>query len=129
MVLERLKEYIDFKSINIAQFEKEIGMSNNSFRKSLKNGGAIGSDKLENILNKYPDINSEWLLTGKGNMLKEETYKISVTDKNALQVVRELSAENALLKKEIEDLKREKKDKVTSLDVLEPIQQLKTGKE
>jgi len=122
MVLERLKEYIDFKSINIAQFEKEIGMSNNSFRKSLKNGGAIGSDKLENILNKYPDINSEWLLTGKGNMLKEETFKVSITDKNALQMIKELCTENALLIKENEELKREKKGKVTSLDVLDPLQ-------
>lgn len=69
MVLTRLKEYIDFKGISIAKFESEIGMSNNSFRKSWLNKGSIGSDKLENILRKYPDINTEWLLTGKGEML------------------------------------------------------------
>lgn len=45
-------------------------MSNASFGKSLKNGGAIGSDKLEKILSIYSDINTEWLLTGHGTMTK-----------------------------------------------------------
>lgn len=72
MVLKRLKEFIDANNLSIAAFEKSIGMSNASFGKSLKNNGAIGSDKLENILNVYPDINPDWLLTGRGSMLKSE---------------------------------------------------------
>lgn len=70
MVLERIKEYIDYKGITIAAFERSIGMSNASFGKSLKNKGAIGSDKIENILSIYDDLSPDWLLTGKGNMLK-----------------------------------------------------------
>lgn len=70
MVLERIKEYIDYKGITIAAFERSIGMSNASFGKSLKNKGAIGSDKIENILSTYDDLSPDWLLTGKGNMLK-----------------------------------------------------------
>lgn len=46
-------------------------MSNASFRKSLKSGGAIGTDKLENILSVYKDLNPTWLLTGKGPILKD----------------------------------------------------------
>lgn len=72
MVLKRLKEFIDANNLSIAAFEKSIGMSNASFGKSLKNNGAIGSDKLENILRVYPDINPDWLLTGRGSMLKSE---------------------------------------------------------
>lgn len=70
MVLERIKEYINSKGITVAAFERSIGMSNASFGKSLKNKGAIGSDKIENILSVYNDLSPEWLLTGKGNMLK-----------------------------------------------------------
>jgi|WetSurMetagenome_2_1015567.scaffolds.fasta_scaffold18593_5 hypothetical protein len=69
-MLLRLKEYIDSKGISISKFEKSIGMSNASFGKSLKSGGTIGADKLEIILNHYPDINLEWLVTGNGEMLK-----------------------------------------------------------
>lgn len=69
MILERLKQYIDFKGISVAAFERSIGMANASFGKSLKKQGAIGTDKLENILNIYPDISPIWLLKGEGNMI------------------------------------------------------------
>ena len=69
MVLQRLKEFIDYKGISIAAFEKSIGMSNASFGKSLKMGGTIGADKIENILSVYPDLSAEWLMCGKGDMI------------------------------------------------------------
>lgn len=72
-ILSRLKEYIEYRGITVAAFEKSIGMSNASFSKQLKNKRAIGTDKLENILNVYSDISPEWLLTGNGNMLKAKT--------------------------------------------------------
>jgi hypothetical protein len=78
MVSERIKEYIDYKGIKIAAFEKSIGMSNASFGKSLKNKGAIGSDKLENILSIYKDLSPEWLLTGRGSMLKTKSTSASL---------------------------------------------------
>lgn len=74
-IVSRLKEYIDLKGLSVAAFEKSIGMSNASFGRSLKNNGAIGTDKLENILSAYCDINPIWLLTGEGEMLcKENTH-------------------------------------------------------
>lgn len=127
MILERLKEYIDYKRISIAAFEKSVGMSNASFGKSLKNGGAIGTDKLENILITYSDINPIWLLTGEGSMLKEEQIQEKVvvnTDSNTLLYniysdlqkkdlkidslnieIKELQAENKVLNKELTELK------------------------
>lgn len=83
MILKRLKEFIDANGLSIAAFEKSIGMSNASFGKSLKNNGAIGSDKLENILIVYPDINPDWLLTGRGSMLKSEEV-VPRSDKEAI---------------------------------------------
>jgi hypothetical protein len=73
-MLDRLKEYIDFKGISVAGFERSIGMSNASFGKSLKNGGTIGADKLEIILRIYSDLNLTWLVTGKGKMIKENAF-------------------------------------------------------
>lgn len=75
MILDRIKEYIDKKGITIAAFERSIGMSNASFGKSLKGGKAIGTDKLENILKVYRDINPSWLLIGEGNMIRTECEK------------------------------------------------------
>lgn len=72
-IVGRIKEYMDYKKISIAAFEKSIGLSNASFNKTLKTGGAIGTDKLEKTLSIYPDINPEWLLTGEGEMLKSSS--------------------------------------------------------
>lgn len=95
MILHRLKEYIDAKGLTIASFERSVGMSNASFGKSLKNNGAIGSDKLENILSVYPDINPVWLLTGKGTM--------QITDAPLTTSPLAQPAENALLYKMYQD--------------------------
>lgn len=83
MILERIKEYMDYKGISIAAFERSIGMSNASFGKSLKNGKAIGTDKLENILSIYNDINPNWLLTGEGSMFRndEKTESLPIATK------------------------------------------------
>lgn len=82
-MLHRIKEYIDSKGMNIAQFERSIGMSNASFGKSLKNNGAIGSDKIEKILSTYTDINPDWLLTGKGEMLRTNDENLRITQINS----------------------------------------------
>lgn len=87
MILERIKQYIDYKSISVAAFEKSIGMSNASFGKCLKKGGAIGTDKLENILSVYPDISPNWLLTGNGTMLRNSTELTPTKDETGIPLI------------------------------------------
>lgn len=70
--VSRIKEYIDYKCISIRKFEESLGFSNGSFASQFKNNKTIGVDKVENILHIYDDINPEWLLTGKGNMLLKD---------------------------------------------------------
>lgn len=79
MILDRIKQFIDSEGIAVSAFEKSIGMSNASFGKSLRSGGAIGTDKLENILSVYPKLSPNWLLTGEGAMLKDENVPAKVS--------------------------------------------------
>lgn len=121
MILERLKEYIDFKGISIAAFEKSIGMSNASFGKSLKNKGAIGTDKLENILSVYTDISPMWLISGVGDMITNEppTKQLTIEDKllSIIQekdiIIREQAEEIGQLRERIEQMKRQKEKDVS----------------
>lgn len=116
MILERLKEYIDFKGISIAAFEKSIGMSNASFGKSLKNKGAIGTDKLENILSIYTDISPIWLISGVGDMISntspaqqstiEDKLLAIIQDKDT--IIREQAEEIGQLRERIEQMERQK---------------------
>ncbi|KUJ62110.1 hypothetical protein AR687_08780 [Flavobacteriaceae bacterium CRH] len=63
---ERVKEFIDYKGITRYKFCQMLGFSN----KFLDNTSNIGTDKASKILHHFPDLSAEWLLSGKGNMLK-----------------------------------------------------------
>ncbi len=76
--LKRIKKFIDYKGISIKSFEENVGFSNGAFGSQLRNNKTIGVDKLENILSFYPEISPEWLLTGKGEMLKEDVSHLPV---------------------------------------------------
>ncbi|MDO4728422.1 MAG: S24 family peptidase [Bacteroidota bacterium] len=68
-VKDRLKSFIDYEGLTISAFEKKINASNgyvNSISKS------IGLDKIENVVEFFPKLNLEWLLTGRGSMLKSD---------------------------------------------------------
>lgn len=111
MIVERLKQYIDSKGITISAFEKSIGMGNASFGRSLKNNGAIGTDKLEKILNVYPDISPEWILTGNGTMLREERKKLEPDDQEHLiEVFKKCNEELAELRKAMTDKDKQLSD-------------------
>ena len=63
---DRIREYCKLKGISIHQFEIQAGLSN-GYVSSMRKG--IGINKLEDVLNAFPDINRDWLLYGEGNML------------------------------------------------------------
>lgn len=107
-VKERIKIFIEYENISIVGFEKSIKASNgyvNSISKS------IGLDKLNSIIEIYPNLNIEWLLTGSGEMLKSKKIDAKPVDNEwLLKRFEELVAENTLLKKENTDLKTSRGD-------------------
>ncbi|WP_290973435.1 S24 family peptidase [Flavobacterium sp.] len=71
---ERVREYLDYKGISKYKFCNDLGFSN----KFLDNSSNMGTDKACKILHYYPDLNSEWLLTGNGSMIKEENTSLMI---------------------------------------------------
>lgn len=86
---ERVLQFIDYKGYNekkkgksLRTFSIEIGVSHVYFGKP----GAIGSDILEKIFLIFPELNMDWIITGRGEMLykkventdewKEKYYKL-----------------------------------------------------
>jgi len=75
---ERMREYLDYKGITKYKFCNDLGFSN----KFLDNSSNMGTDKACKILHYYPEINSEWLLTGNGPMIKEDNTNIIIMNNN-----------------------------------------------
>lgn len=75
-VKNRLTQFIDSNRISIREFEKSIGASNgyiNSISRS------VGIDKISAIIEKYPTLNIDWLMTGRGEM----EFEIGNVEKNS----------------------------------------------
>lgn len=122
----RLIAFIDHLKMPVSVFEKECGMSNATVQNIRS---SIAPDKLQNIAEKYPQLNIEWLMVGRGEMLKAEhgdtTYTMSgdvVKDNYGRVYIRkgtpqqdaatnnDLSAENENLRQQIAEIKADKAD-------------------
>ena len=68
---ERLKIFIDYLGISHNKFARSIGISGAQISYIINSHQNFGVDKLLKIINIYPELNVEWLLTGKDKMLKK----------------------------------------------------------
>lgn len=126
-IKQRILKYIDFKGFEKKYFFENLSISSSNFRgESLKS--EISGDVIAKILTLYSEINPEWLLTGKGKMIREDQeesnkvnepqvvyQKVSIEYELRKQII--LLEENSSLKSdlikqlnnEIERLKKELK--------------------
>ena len=74
-IKERILQIADYKGISKEKFIENFGMTYGNFKGKQKLT-SLNSDFLDKILSEIPEINSEWLLTGKGEMLKSEREKM-----------------------------------------------------
>lgn len=80
-ISQRLKQFVDYKGFTINKFSALIGASNSYFNKVFSKNTNIGSDRIEKILEEFEELSAEWLLTGKGKMLKSSIYE-GMTDED-----------------------------------------------
>ena len=73
-VKSRLLEFVAYTKISRRKFQESIGVSN-SYIQNISEG--IGADVLNRISIQYPSLNTTWLLTGEGEMLKKDSEKPS----------------------------------------------------
>jgi cytochrome b involved in lipid metabolism len=77
---ERLSHYLKTKKIGVSEFERSLGMAPSHFYKV----NSIGSDLVAKISKEYPDLDLNWLLTEKGEMLKIRTVDRMIDYINAM---------------------------------------------
>ena len=74
-IKEKIQQYLDYKGININQFETSFGASKSYWRKTK----SISANIVIDICRIYTDLNLEWLYRGNGEMIKDSTSKASST--------------------------------------------------
>ena len=63
---EKIKQYLNSKGISKNSFYQKTGFATGF----LDSGKSLGADKLQTIIDNYPDLSLEWLVLGKGEMTK-----------------------------------------------------------
>lgn len=70
LIKERILQYAEYTGVGKEKFIENLGMTYGSFKGKQKLT-TVNSDFLDNFLSMYPEINMEWLLSGRGNMQKD----------------------------------------------------------
>jgi len=68
-MIERLEEFIRNQGISVRSFEQTISASDGMIRRAINNKTDIQSKWLSKIADNYPQLNLNWLITGKGSMI------------------------------------------------------------
>ena len=72
-IINRIKQYLDYKGIKPTPFEGNIGVSAGYLKKMEDRNSDVGESVILSVVEYCPDINADWLIFGKGNMLKSES--------------------------------------------------------
>lgn len=84
-VKERLILFVKHLGISQSKFEKHCGLANgyiNNIRRSITN------DKLQQIALNYPDLNTGWVLTGEGEMLKTDSPAPTIETQHLQELIK-----------------------------------------
>lgn len=69
-MIDRIRKIIEYKKLTATKFASEIGVAQTTLSGHLNDQRKVSIDVVCGIINSFEDISAEWLLTGKGKMIK-----------------------------------------------------------
>lgn len=74
----RLKAVLDYSGLSLRAFSIKCGISQPTLDKQIKGLRGVSIETITSVLNTYPDISSEWLIRGTGNMLTADNEDANI---------------------------------------------------
>lgn len=81
---DRIEKLSQIYARSMREFELNCGL-NRGVLSNIKSDGTIGVDKASKILDKHPEVSPEWLLTGKGEMLKKQESPVHIIKESTVK--------------------------------------------
>lgn len=70
----RIEKIMQHEAMTSGQFAQEIGIQNSTLSHILNSRNNPSLDVMKKILNRFPLINSDWLILGQGAMFRQESH-------------------------------------------------------
>lgn len=84
IVLQRVIKIKDYKKLSVNKFAEQIKMAQTTVNNYFNGSRAVSLELIIAVLSAFEDISAEWLLRGKGTMLRTDksvsSYSIKGTD-------------------------------------------------
>lgn len=107
---DRIRKVIDYYGLSVNQFEQKICTTRGKIYKGLERNSDFGSTTILKILDHCDNISPDWLLLGKGEMLRNDTPSDS-------EMIDRLLVKLSMANEKIGELKyqlKQEKEKVAS---------------
>jgi transcriptional regulator with XRE-family HTH domain len=73
-MIERILEILKIKNLSPAQFADLIGVQRSSISHLISGRNKPSLEFIQRILKTFPEVNTDWLLSGKGAILNQDNY-------------------------------------------------------
>ena len=111
-IIDRLQEIINYSDLNVSSFAKKIGVVDQTIRGIVvQRRNKPGFDILAKILQTFTWVDAEWLITGKGEMIKQKTTTKTENSPSLAELIQYLREMDLKIERLIEE-KTELKVKV-----------------
>jgi len=104
---DRIKKYMDYKSISAGELSSLIDVQRSNISHILNGRNKPGASFIEKLLLSFPDLNARWLFTGEGDMIENGGKQGIMPD---IDISKDSSANNSA-----EQVANESKDKADKL--------------
>jgi transcriptional regulator with XRE-family HTH domain len=76
-MIERILEILKIKGMSPSQFADEIGVQRSAISHLVSGRNNPSLDFVLRVLKRFPDVSTDWLLTGEGKMLPGDVRQVS----------------------------------------------------
>ncbi len=108
-MINRVKKIIAENEFSSSKFADEIGVQRSSISHILSGRNKASLEFVQKILKRFPEINSDWLISGKGKMKSQQDSNLFSQEQNKKSVEISSVEEKTDSKKEVEIIELPKK--------------------
>ena len=81
-MIDRIRKILEYYNLSASQFADKVGVQRSSISHVLSGRNKPSLEFVQKVLQNFPEISSDWIISGKGNIIAEIENSDLFTDNN-----------------------------------------------